>query len=589
MATESELLLMMANDPEYAQATRDHIARQLVMRQAMARQAAVSDRAAEAARQRRISPTKIHVPLPGEEVKYEAPGIFGNPNSWFNRGLYNLAGNAYDVIMGEESGNPAVDYGLANVPGVGAAGILAAGGVPGMVDVAGAGSVKNVMKGIKMWMKNPKLMNKLVSAGTRDPGIMRIFQTERRGEDLRRGLSKAAEHFKPIKSRFGYNPLLDYSDAEAYDVFKTLLDEGDPDASIEALQFLHDKIDVKDFSRAADDFNEYIKRANKFAKKPDKVAAEALAEGKTVEEWLGKPEWVPEYDQHVARALDNMKPKDVPAPVQEVKPSAQEVPTGPSPEAIAAREREIAERKEREAQKKAEKEARAADRAEQKRLEELARQERVRLAEERRMAREAEVAARAATPEPSETQQVLEAVAAQKPEVPVGGPNKWRENGWTGPDDSFYEKFGANLEPESKRDAFVMDSLANHWIKNLYLRGKAGNFKDAEIHSTFDKKAARHQRTNYDQVAERFLDDVSRNLESGNMPGTAVQILQRYAGNRPVEGKTAPTLVLKTSEKPKLYDNPWIWPDDAEGIDLYQLLFKRRADQIFKQANPEYW
>lgn len=77
--------------------------------------------------------------------------------------------------------------------------------------------------------------------------------------------------------------------------------------------------------------------------------------------------------------------------------------------------------------------------------------------------------------------------------------------------------------------------------------------------------------------------------KAATLPGTAVQILQRYAGNRPVEGKTAPTLVLKTSEKPKLYDNPWIWPDDAEGIDLYQLLFKRRADQIFKQANPEYW
>lgn len=580
---------MMANDPEYAQATRDHIARQLVMRNAMARQAAASDRAAEATRQQRISPTRIHIPLPGEEVKYEEPGIFDNPNSWFNRGLYNLAGSAYDVIMGEESGNPAVDYGLSNVPGVGAAGILAAGGVPGVVDVAGVGSAKTVMKGIKMWMKNPKLMNKLVSAGTRDPGITRIFQTERRGEDLRRGLTNAADHFKPRKHIFGQNPLLDYSDAEAYDVFKTILDEGDPDASIEALQFLSDKIDPKDFPKAAEEFAEYTKRTNKFIKKPDKVAAEALAEGKTVEEWIGKPEWVPEYDQHVARALDNMKPKDVPAPVPEAKPAVQEAPAGPSPEEIAARERETAERKEREAQKKAEKEARAAERAEQKRLEELARQERVRLAEERRMAREAESAARAVAAEPTETQQVLEAVTMRQPEVPAGGPNKWRENGWTGPDDSFYEKFGANLEPESKRDAFVMDSLANHWLSQLYLRGKEGNFKDAEINSAFDKKAARHRRTNYDQVSERFIDDVYKNLESGNMPGTAVQLLQRYAGNRPVEGKTVPTFVLKTSEKPKLYDNPWIWPDDAEGIDLYQLLFKRRADQIFKQANPAYW
>ena len=63
-----------------------------------------------------------------------------------NRGLETLAGNAADIILGIESGNPVVDLGTSNIPGVGAASILAAGGMPGLVDAVGIGELKNMKR-----------------------------------------------------------------------------------------------------------------------------------------------------------------------------------------------------------------------------------------------------------------------------------------------------------------------------------------------------------------------------------------------------------------------------------------------------------
>lgn len=68
-----------------------------------------------------------------------------------NRGIENLAGNVYDIIMGEESGNPVVDYGTSNIPGVGPASILAAGGIPGLIDLAGMRGAGNAVKGLVKW------------------------------------------------------------------------------------------------------------------------------------------------------------------------------------------------------------------------------------------------------------------------------------------------------------------------------------------------------------------------------------------------------------------------------------------------------
>ena len=58
-------------------------------------------------------------------------------NARLNRGLENLAGNAAEVIFGEPTGNAVIDYGVSNIPGVGAVAIGAGGGQPGLIDILG--------------------------------------------------------------------------------------------------------------------------------------------------------------------------------------------------------------------------------------------------------------------------------------------------------------------------------------------------------------------------------------------------------------------------------------------------------------------
>lgn len=102
---------------------------------------------------------ELHRPLPSEPVEIEEKNVLTDPGSWLNRGLGNLAGNAASVILGEPSGNDVVDMGVANVPGVGAGAILAAGGMPGIVDITGLPSfVKRAPQGFKILadlMNNP--------------------------------------------------------------------------------------------------------------------------------------------------------------------------------------------------------------------------------------------------------------------------------------------------------------------------------------------------------------------------------------------------------------------------------------------------
>lgn len=62
-----------------------------------------------------------------------------------NAGLANIAEAIPEVVLGTPSENSLVDLGVANVPGVGPAAILAAGGVPGILDVAGAGGAKKAI------------------------------------------------------------------------------------------------------------------------------------------------------------------------------------------------------------------------------------------------------------------------------------------------------------------------------------------------------------------------------------------------------------------------------------------------------------
>ena len=48
-------------------------------------------------------------------------------------------------------------------------------------------------------------------------------------------------------------------------------------------------------------------------------------------------------------------------------------------------------------------------------------------------------------------------------------------------------------------------------------------------------------------------------------------------------------MVLRLDEKPKVFLNPNVWADEAEGPDLYELLFRPRIDRKLHEANPAYW
>lgn len=106
-------------------------------------------KAAEAA-ERDFGKTYMEPLGPGEEISrpdnflYEA---LSNPR--LNRGLSNLGNAAAEVVLGRPSGSDAIDLGAGMIPGVGAGAILAAGGMPGALDLAGIGEAKTIAKGMK--------------------------------------------------------------------------------------------------------------------------------------------------------------------------------------------------------------------------------------------------------------------------------------------------------------------------------------------------------------------------------------------------------------------------------------------------------
>lgn len=103
---------------------------------------------------------ELHVPVPSEPVEIREKNVVTDPDSWLNRGLNRLAGDAASIILGEPSGNDVVDMGVANVPLAGAGAILAAGGMPGIIDITGLPSfVKRAPQGFRIFadmMKNPE-------------------------------------------------------------------------------------------------------------------------------------------------------------------------------------------------------------------------------------------------------------------------------------------------------------------------------------------------------------------------------------------------------------------------------------------------
>ena len=626
----------------------------------------------------RLAPDTLGVVDPNysEEVRYEAPGVIRDPESWLNRGLETLAGNAADVILGRPSENPVVDYGLAPIPGVGAAAILGAGGQPGLVDAVGAGALKNLNK-------IPKYTLDFVSKHFGEKGL----------SNLDNALSKFPKAGKPsvrdaieimrsglggerVGAKVPYSLDVETELAKGLGVPKDVMANNIHDG---ILQILHEKDDEK-FSKAArwlvDTYNRAISNNNlfeayitgsvleevpRFGLRKDKIISMADSFAKITKNSTGKSgntignlyqslirQGKPggfDYDamrelkevyesplQDWEKIAKQQEMKDARDADKRIKKEAWDL----AMEMIRADEIKATNlwesiKAEKAAKKKQSMEANLDARAAEKAMAEFKRRQNQFTKKPEKAVSEAKsqglsleewlgkpddaeynkqaqkllekysyqpapkvepVAPKeepVVVPEPVATpvETVVEPVVV--PEVPKGGPNMWEENGWTSKDvnPALFEKYGRNLNEKSKRDAFVVDSLANHWGNRLMARP---GFTSAEILDNLDRANARHTFTNYDDVSRGFYNDVESNLRSGNMPGTAVQLLQRYKNNVRVPGKTAPTMILELEERPRYYDNPRIMPDELEGgVDLYELLFRPMIDRKLNEINPNYW
>lgn len=536
-----------------------------------------------------------------EEVRYEAPGAIMDPESWLNRGLGTLAGNAADVILGRPSENPVVDYGVANIPGVGAAAILGAGGMPGIVDAVGAGALKNLKKIPKYTLDfvteffGEKGLRNLDNALTKYPKADKPSVNDA-VEILRGGYG--GEKVLPLKPYRSENPYRDYmklttteefgDDNELQDGVYQYLKHLKSNALNSAVAKMENSKDIR-WPYAKKYLNGILSSLENGNINTALEYQSALVELSHVEK-----KYLAQMDKQADRFVSNAEKgyankDDLPALVKVAKFYTEQHPQADDVAPFARRINELeisptqdwetiirkqelkdardAEKEAKKAAKKAQEELKKASSPETPKVEPVAPKEEP-----------------VVVPEPVAAPEEPVAV----PEVPKGGPNRWEENGWTSKDvnPALFEKYGKNLNEKSKRDAFVADSLAKHWANQLMTRP---GFAAEEILDNLDRANARHTFTNYDEVSHGFSDDIVRNLNSGNMPGTAVQLLQRYKNNVRVPGKTVPTMVLGIEERPKIYTNPRIWPDMAEGVDLYELLFRPMIDRKLNEINPNYW
>ena len=493
-----------------------------------------------------------------------------------NMGLKTLAGNAADIILGIESGNPVVDLGASNIPGVGAASILAAGGMPGLVDAVGIGELRN-MKRI------PKYTYEFVKEFFGDKGLQNfdnaLTKYPKAGKpsvnDARYILNTGigGEKVKPLKPYSSGDVTLDMEMAvgakpgEFKEYMKELYSNVISMANDNYTRKLADlgyrtfeegveKNDIKKVSAGKTLlYNmESLLEDNAISKgdlnKLNKIISEnAIPLGQTFNFSLAKeenPEIYKTMRRISALADEPVQDWETIARKQELK-DARDI-------------KKQAKKQEKEQQKQAKQQAQQKPSKDTK------------------------------TEPPKQEQPIQVEVKPEVKETPKGGPNMWKENGWD-PNirgDVFYGKFGGNLSDESKRDAFVMDSLANYWARQIVGEGKEGKLSEADIFDAKDRADARHKRTNYDEVSQGFYNDIKKNIESGNMPGESVTFGPKYKRNVRTYRDT-PTLILKPEEKPKYYDDIRIWADEQDGPDIYEILFRPEADKRLNKLNEAYW
>ena len=89
-----------------------------------------------------------------EPVEIREKNVLTDPESWLNRGIGTILENSVDAILGEGTGNSALDMAL-GMTGPGAAvGTVAAGNKPGLLDVLpGGGALKGAVIAMPKWSK----------------------------------------------------------------------------------------------------------------------------------------------------------------------------------------------------------------------------------------------------------------------------------------------------------------------------------------------------------------------------------------------------------------------------------------------------
>lgn len=570
------------------------------------------------AERRSLMPTSIW-----PDGTFNTEDIPQGPDNWLynalsdpklKRGLENLAVNAADIILGIESGNPVVDLGTSNIPGVGAASILAAGGMPGLVDAVGIGELRN-MKRI------PKYTYEFVKEFFGDKGIQNLANALTKYPKAGKTSVNDARYI--LKTGIGgekVNAIKPYSTDDV---------RGEMDFALGVApgtfdRMMHNKINyVLKHPNADDKIKEIVKEANILY--ADGIESNDMKKVSAAKQVIGNAAYMLDnpsppitgfrerlIEKHLLRHLDNPPSVRSTFDMDRAKEANEDVynriellsTLADSPtqdwEKIVAEQKYLDEHPEvvAEQARKAEEAALKSKLSKMSKKERKAYEEKLRKQQQQQQQQKSKQTQQMQqhknqeTPkeQPKQEQPIQVEVKPEVKETPKGGPNMWRENGWD-PNirgDVFYGKFGGNLSDNSKRDAFVMDSLANYWARQIVGEGKEGKLSEAEIFDAKDRADARHKRTNYDEVSQGFYDGIKKNIESGNMPGNSVTFGPKYKRNVRTYRDT-PTLILKPEEKPKYYDDIRIWADEQDGPDIYEILFRPEADKRLNELNKAYW
>lgn len=475
-----------------------------------------------------------------EPVEIKEKNVLTDPNSWLNRGLEQLGRNAIDAVFGQESGNALVDYGISNIPGVGAGSILAAGGMPGLVDVTGLGALRNgkrLVKPVKEFIlrnageeglhavdkylsKFPKVgklsmadANELLTSGKLGQRFSVQFDTGKMAEIADNGFN---ENINKLVDKYG-DQLLP-SDIEALrglqGAFSAAIEKGDIADAVNisssywtAMSSLHGVMKPGDITKMSAG-GEFEKLRRQHAKRMANPDSQYLSTTRVPDAWAAQKDEILDDSKRMNEYLGVQM-----HPVQDF--------------------------------------------------------DKIEAAQVRRDAQHAEKAARKAAKQPQPVPEPEPSIITPEPEpvvkAPQGGPNRWRENGWTSEDHPIdaYSILSPKATEEDRRAIFVMDSLANEAVAKLIRNNR---FKDEWPGAS----KLRHQGTNYDTKSREYGQDVAWNVRTGNLPSNTS------------------SLVLRTAVSSAGNRLPGQMTGVVDGKDLYALLFRKKVDKKINELDNRY-